>query len=429
MVWPLKRDCSKLVFLLFIAVMAVFCLLASKNALAYVCYYADKTQCVNADPDLGCPVGYLMINDPSCGQDCTTANMSPNLFKTWCGQGGAAQHVPVVPQPQTSQGEGNAEKPFTPTIPQLEVQIPGFQGFSKDIQICLEEGKSLEECQKGQRGLSIPWLGEYIIALYKWALRAIAILAIFMVMLAGVQWILAGGNPAQISAAKSKISSALIGVVLILTVNLILSVINPQLTIFKPIILGQIEKIELTLRSGSIGVGSAGQGTVKEYNGLPCPTEQEKEAGFEGFITAYYSMAYGSKGSAKTFECNVAIECGCPGIGRTEEICVPGVKSCKPITQEQFRGMCKGTPTGKTLQDFSSAAADVNYSANKWGQKCFKFGEKFEISGSTHPELNKVWTIDDVGSYIQGRHFDLYVGADASLSSTLSEKVTIKFIK
>jgi hypothetical protein len=156
-------------------------------------------------------------------------------------------------------------------IPNLEVQIPGFNGFSKDIQICLETGKSLDQCQENQKGFSIPWIGEYIIAVYKWAVRAIAILAVIVIMWGGFQWVLARGNSSAITEAKSKISSALMGIVIIVGMNVFLSAINPNLTILKPITLGQVQKISLEA-----------QGYVNDTelapNSIGCAQEQDLAA-------------------------------------------------------------------------------------------------------------------------------------------------------
>ncbi|MDD3102367.1 MAG: hypothetical protein PHE59_04465, partial [Patescibacteria group bacterium] len=82
--------------------------------------------------------------------------------------------------------------------PQLQVQIPGFQGFTTD------ESKIVTE-QNGKKSYSFPWIGEYLIALYKWAIRLIAALAVVMIMWAGVEWMISGGNSSRISDAKGRI--------------------------------------------------------------------------------------------------------------------------------------------------------------------------------------------------------------------------------
>jgi hypothetical protein len=128
--------------------------------------------------------------------------------------------------------------------PKLSIPIPGFKGFSSPLQKCLKEGKTLEECKK-EGVYEIPWLGEYIFALYTWSMRILAILAIVMITIGGFQWLISGGNREQIAKAKSRITSALIGLILILCSNLILSNINPRLTILKPISIKKIEAIDL----------------------------------------------------------------------------------------------------------------------------------------------------------------------------------------
>jgi hypothetical protein len=65
---------------------------------------------------------------------------------------------------------------------------------------------------------------------------------------------MAGGNVSNISNAKSRITYAVVGLILILGSNLVLSSINPNLTIFKPLVLGKIERIELNGELSDNGV-------------------------------------------------------------------------------------------------------------------------------------------------------------------------------
>jgi len=116
--------------------------------------------------------------------------------------------------------------------PKLQVKIPGFEGFTKNI-------------EQGEDQYTIPWLGEYISAIYQCSLRAITLLAIVMMMIAGFQWMMAAGNIPKIQQAKSRITGALIGLILLLGVNLILSVVNPQLVFLRPITIGRIKGITL----------------------------------------------------------------------------------------------------------------------------------------------------------------------------------------
>ncbi|MGC9048743.1 MAG: pilin [Patescibacteria group bacterium] len=84
---------------------------------------------------------------------------------------------------------------------------------------------------------------EYIVAFYKWSVRAIAVLAVVMIMKAGFQWMTSAGNAPAISRAKDQMISAIIGLVLALGANLLLTAINPALTRFKKLEIATIENI------------------------------------------------------------------------------------------------------------------------------------------------------------------------------------------
>ena len=167
----------------------------------------------------------------------------------------------VAPTTSNSNQSTQTQKESPPVVPKLEISIPGLT-FTDKIEFCSDASiTDMSKCPANERTFVVPWLGQYIEAIYKWALRAIAILAIFMIMLGGVQWILSRGDPTGIASAKSKISSSIIAVVIILGVNLILSLINPELTILKPITIGRVATINFE-RIGSPGVGADGQAKV-----------------------------------------------------------------------------------------------------------------------------------------------------------------------
>lgn len=92
-------------------------------------------------------------------------------------------------------------------------------------------------------GLSI---ANYIIAFYQWSVRAIAVLAVIMIMVAGFRWVTSAGNAPAISQAKDRMISAVIGLVLAIGANLLLFAINPALTRFKSLSVAPIERKELT---------------------------------------------------------------------------------------------------------------------------------------------------------------------------------------
>ncbi|MCX7779163.1 MAG: pilin [Patescibacteria group bacterium] len=144
------------------------------------------------------------------------------------------------------------ETPLKP--PELQINIPGFHGFTteeekiKKCAECKDPDVMPEDCppEKCARWVyEIPWIGEYLIAIYKWSVGAIAILAVVMIMIHGVRWLIAGGEAPKISEAKKGITYAVTGLIFILLTHQILSLIDPRLTIFKPITIGMIKKIEV----------------------------------------------------------------------------------------------------------------------------------------------------------------------------------------
>jgi len=89
---------------------------------------------------------------------------------------------------------------------------------------------------KYQPGEGIPvepeTFAEYLIAIYNWAIRAILVLAVIVIMIAGFQWMTAAGNASKIGQAKERIVSAFIGIALAIGSYAILSFISPSLVKF-----------------------------------------------------------------------------------------------------------------------------------------------------------------------------------------------------
>jgi len=72
----------------------------------------------------------------------------------------------------------------------------------------------------------IAWFYYFIVGISGFA-------AFTMLVWGGFQWLSSAGSPARISDAKDRISSAVLGLVIILASFLILKVINPELTSLK----------------------------------------------------------------------------------------------------------------------------------------------------------------------------------------------------
>jgi len=101
--------------------------------------------------------------------------------------------------------------------PNLSVDIPGLEftpGYKEDGYV-----KS-------------NYLGEYIEAGYKWVLGAASLLAIVMLMLGGLQYMLARGKSEGIRKAKTRIRNAITGIVLLFGAFTIAFMVDPGSTTF-----------------------------------------------------------------------------------------------------------------------------------------------------------------------------------------------------
>ena len=132
------------------------------------------------------------------------------------------------------------------------------------------------------------FIGEYIIAIYKYAIGVVGILAAVVMMFGGVRWIMAGGNASAISEAKAWIAAALTGLLLTLGSWMILNTVNPDLVNMKPIKPQIIKdtkddyencywqnRVDLTKKV--IKDESYCQGTQDEHPGFFCACDKKKK--------------------------------------------------------------------------------------------------------------------------------------------------------
>jgi len=121
----------------------------------------------------------------------------------------------------SSQSSQAANIEFTP-----QVEIPGFPSytFTKDS--------------------STKPIGEYIKAIYKYAIGIVGILAAVVLMIGGVIWLTAGGSAERIGKAKEYIGGALTGLILALCSFMILATINPALVEFR---ITEIKTVDKTI--------------------------------------------------------------------------------------------------------------------------------------------------------------------------------------
>jgi len=107
--------------------------------------------------------------------------------------------------------------------PTPQITIPGLN-FS-DI-------KKSEDAS-GNIYLYIPFLGNYLASIYKYAIVTAAVLAIVMIMINGIGIIISGGTPEKINQTKKRIGQAIIGLLLAVGSYTLLYALNPELVEFK----------------------------------------------------------------------------------------------------------------------------------------------------------------------------------------------------
>ncbi|HRH23742.1 MAG TPA: pilin [Candidatus Magasanikbacteria bacterium] len=77
-------------------------------------------------------------------------------------------------------------------------------------------------------------LAEFVSFIYKYGMGLAGVLSVLMIIFAGVQWIISGGNAEAISSAKHKIVGAVIGLVILSASYTILYTVNPDLVNLRP---------------------------------------------------------------------------------------------------------------------------------------------------------------------------------------------------
>ena len=138
--------------------------------------------------------------------------------------------------------------------PNLNIDIPGSGSLFGGGQI-VKEGE--------ERYFYLPYIGEYVSALYNYVLGIVGILAVVVIIFAGGIWLTAGGSPERIKTAQEYIFGAVTGVVLAFGSYLILYTINPDLVRFAAIKIKVVENIPWPDLIGTEEL----TGVTSDYNG------------------------------------------------------------------------------------------------------------------------------------------------------------------
>jgi hypothetical protein len=118
--------------------------------------------------------------------------------------------------------EANSQK----VKPDLTVEIPGVS-FADIRTSRTKDGMYLVT--------DIPWLADYIVGVYRYSIFFGSIISVLMIIIGGLQWLTAAGDAGRVGAAQKRITNAVVGLLLLLGSFLILSTVNPNLTMLNPL--------------------------------------------------------------------------------------------------------------------------------------------------------------------------------------------------
>ncbi len=160
----------------------------------------------------------------------------------------------MLPSSGDGDGGGSGNAPSTPIGPTFAVNIP-------TVQITGTQTSQTEDGEYYQ--VDIPWIADYITGVYRYAVFFGSVLAAVLFMLAGLQWLTAGGNASRVGAAKKRMVDTTIGLVLILGTFLILNTVNPELTSLRPLRVKTVplDPLEVEMHSTTVATSVPGDST------------------------------------------------------------------------------------------------------------------------------------------------------------------------
>ncbi|MBD3311623.1 MAG: transglycosylase SLT domain-containing protein [Candidatus Magasanikbacteria bacterium] len=118
-------------------------------------------------------------------------------------------------------------------VPETQINIPGLEFSDADLEEL--QTKDIGPFGRLNTYYYFPYFGEYLAAVYKYTIGAIAIIAVIVLIISGLQWASSAGNDEMINSAKKRIIGAVMGLVIAVSSYTILYIINPDLVQFNNI--------------------------------------------------------------------------------------------------------------------------------------------------------------------------------------------------
>lgn len=230
------------------------------------------------------------------------------------------------------------------SVPNLNVPIPGFEKENNT-----NNGFSLPTISADKTRISVNFLAEYINAVYGWVLGAAALVAVVMMMIGGLQYVMARGKSKYIEAAKARITNAITGMVLLLATYSIMNLVDPRLTSLASIGITDVKQILYFPPDGEDTDGitpieaPAGDGTVSPIPSSHHITSYEKGGSFLNADALAGLQAAGdavyNSGAGK----GITVTSSFRTLSKQAEMfydnCLSSGKGCKPITCNPAYGL------------------------------------------------------------------------------------------
>jgi Type IV secretion system pilin len=140
-------------------------------------------------------------------------------------------------------------------------------------------------------------LPDYINLVYTWMLPAASLVAVVMMMIGGLQYTLSRGKPKYIEKAKTRITNAITGMVILLSAFVILNLIDPRLVSFDALKIPLIKEVVILDATSSCE-------RLADYGYTITPTEtltdtEYKKCGGHGTISDISGLKENALGSWK----------------------------------------------------------------------------------------------------------------------------------
>ncbi len=223
-----------LIFFIF-TICAVLLLPKQANAQYCQCFTAEgEEEPVDAAPDCSFACGGTDWNftyDEDYNPLCQCDVLGEDFFEVDC-EGTCASAGYSTESPTVDTNNENETKPLI--LPALGVDVPTPE-FSANIN------------EKGI--LETNFISAYISGVYKFLIGASVTIAIVMVMIGGVQYVLAGASQQHVSKGKERIVNAISGLILLLSVYVILYTVNPELVLLRNLTLTTIRPHTIILET------------------------------------------------------------------------------------------------------------------------------------------------------------------------------------